>query len=82
MTRALHPAATHDDPFLPASKNIHLLPWQVTGIGTPTRPSGAKYQDPHYCSSTVADVATLAFQFTGPLSGPNASQPLGCKRGD
>jgi hypothetical protein len=55
------------------NKTIHLLPWQVVGIGTPGRWSGNEWKDLRYCAPRVSGVATLAFQFQGPLAGPNRS---------
>ena len=56
-----------------SKKAIHLLPWQVVGIGTPGRWSGKEWKDLRYCAPAVSGVATLAFQFQGPLAGPNRS---------
>ena len=55
------------------NKTIHLLPWQVVGIGTPGRWNGKEWKDLRYCAPRVSGVATLAFQFQGPLVGPNRS---------
>ena len=56
-----------------SKKAMHLLPWQVNGIGTPGRWSGKEWKDMRYCAPQVSAVATMAFQFQGPLTGPNRS---------
>ena len=74
------PAPAPANPASRARAPMYLLPWQVTGIGTARRPDGAEYHDDHYCSAQVSEVATLAFQFTGALAGPNRSLTTGWLR--